>query len=102
MGRARGAKPRKPKVADMPFAWTDALINEVQESTNSTGALLDKYASDPPSPGKVAKRAAVGAAHRRRAQEPEAPHGRGEAISCRESDESSRGGSVRRCVVVAA
>ena len=52
MGRARGAKPRKPKVADMPFDWTDALINEVQESTNSAGALLDKYAADPPSPGK--------------------------------------------------
>ena len=52
MGRARGAKPRKPKVADMPFAWTDQLINEVQESTNSASALLEKYASDPPSPGK--------------------------------------------------
>ena len=36
----------------MPFDWTDQLINEVQESTNSTSALLEKYASDPPSPGK--------------------------------------------------
>jgi hypothetical protein len=52
MGRAKGMKARKPKVAEMPFAWTDALINEVQESTNSASALLDKYASDPPSPGK--------------------------------------------------
>ena len=52
MGRAKGMKARKPKVAEMPFAWTDALINEVQESTNSASALLDKYAADPPSPGK--------------------------------------------------
>ncbi len=49
MGRARA---RKPKVAEMPFDWTDALINEVQESTNSASALMEKYASDPPSPGK--------------------------------------------------
>jgi hypothetical protein len=52
MGRARGARPKKPMKAEMPFDWTDALINEVQESTNSTGALMEKYASDPPSPGK--------------------------------------------------
>ena len=47
MGRAKGAKPRKPKVAEMPFDWTDSLINEVMESTNSTSALMEKYASDP-------------------------------------------------------
>ena len=52
MGRARGARPKKPMKADMPFDWTDQLINEVQESTNSTSALMEKYASDPPSPGK--------------------------------------------------
>ena len=87
----------------MPFAWTDALINEVHGKYEiRPAALLDKYASDPPSPGKVAARAAVGAAHRRRAQEPEAPHFGGEAISCGPSDESARGGSVRRRVVVAA
>ena len=38
MGRAKGRRPQKPKVADMPFDWTDSLINEVMESTNSTSA----------------------------------------------------------------
>ena len=52
MGRAKGRRPQKPKVAEMPFDWTDSLINEVMESTNSTSALMEKYASDPPSPGK--------------------------------------------------
>ena len=42
MGRAKKGAVRKPKVADMPFDWTDSLINEVMESTNSTSALMEK------------------------------------------------------------